>query len=222
METCDKYNLCCVIVNSGIGSKVMKIAKSCEVSGGTIFLGKGSTKNHILELLDLTDVRKEVVLFLAKEQIAKNALAELNKKLKFNKPNHGIAFTSSVGEIIGTRSCNVKNIESRGAENIMYNAIFTIVDRGNAESVIDAAVVAGSEGGTIVNARGSGIHEKSMLFSMTVEPEKEIVLILSEKEKTEAILKSIKENLEIEKPGNGVMFVIDTNETYGIFRAKTK
>lgn len=222
MDTCSHYSLCCVIVNFGIGSKVMKIVKACGVSGGTTFLGRGSVKNQILELLDLTDVKKEVVLFLAKDEVAYEALETLNNKLKFNKPNHGIAFASAVNEIIGTRSCNVNNIESRGEEDIMYNAIFTIVDRGNAESVIDAAVLAGSEGGTIIHARGSGIHERSLLFSMVVEPEKEIVLILSEKEKTEAILQSIKENLEIEKPGNGIMFVINTSETYGIFRKKTK
>ncbi len=81
-----------------------------------------------------------------------------------------------------------------------------------------AALKAGSKGGTIINARGSGVHEKSTLFAMTVEPEKEIVLILSEKEKTDAIVESIKNDINLEKPGNGILFIMDTISTYGIFK----
>lgn len=214
-----KYNLCCVIIDYGLGSKVLKLAKDLGVSGGTIFLGKGSAKNHLLEWFDLTDIRKEIVLFLAEEHVAENVLDAINKKFKFCKPNHGIAFCSPLEDIVGSRSCHVDKIkESRGSDDIMYKAIFTIVDRGNAESVIDAAEKAGSQGGTIINARGSGIHEKSTLFAMTVEPEKEIVLILSEKDKTKAIVESIKNEIKLENPGNGILFILDTISTYGIFK----
>jgi nitrogen regulatory protein PII/ribosomal protein S18 acetylase RimI-like enzyme len=96
----------------------------------------------------------------------------------------------------------------------MYNAIFVIVDKGNAETVIDTAVKAGSMGGTIINARGSGIHETSKLFSMEIEPEKEMVLILSENQLTEQITSSMKEQLQIDKPGNSIIFVQDLNKTY--------
>lgn len=222
MNNYDTYNLNCVIVNFGTGSKVLKIAKQLGASGGAILLGKGSIKSQILELFDLTDVRKEIVLFLADESTAKNALDEISHKLRLDKPNHGIAFTSSVENIVGSHSCSPDNIESKGGDDAMYNAIFTIVDRGNAESVIDAAVVAGSEGGTIINARGSGIHEKTTLFSMVIEPEKEIVLILTEKAKTDRIVESIKESIEIEKPGNGIMFIINAKETYGLYKTPSQ
>lgn len=100
----------------------------------------------------------------------------------------------------------------------MYHVITTIVDKGKAEDVIDAATKAGSKGGTIINARGSGIHETSKVFSMEIEPEKEIVIILSEADKTEAIVSSIKNELKIEEPGNGIIFVQDVNKTYGIYK----
>jgi nitrogen regulatory protein PII len=99
----------------------------------------------------------------------------------------------------------------------MYNAIFTIVDKGMAESVIDAAVLAGSKGGTIINARGAGIHEYCKLLSMDIEPEKEIVMILTETKLTESIASSIRENLKIDDPGNGIMFILDINKAYGLY-----
>lgn len=99
----------------------------------------------------------------------------------------------------------------------MYSAIFVVVERGKAEAVIETAEYAGSRGGTIINARGSGIQERSTLFNMAIEPEKEIVLIISEKEKTDNIAASINKSLEIETPGNGIMFVLDINKTYGLY-----
>ena len=139
----------------------------------------------------------------ADKEIAEAALEKLNKDFKLEKPNHGIAFTTSICGIAGTRSCKCnKKKEERGAENTMYHSITVIVDRGKAEDVIDAATKAGSKGGTIINARGSGIHETSKVFAIEIEPEKEIVLIISKSDKTEDIISSIKEELEIEKPGN--------------------
>lgn len=211
----------CVIVNLGLGSKLLQVAKHYGVSGGTVLLGKGTVNNRILDFLGLSDIRKEIVLMIASKKTSEQVLKKLDEEFKFEKPNHGIAFTTSVCSLVGTRSCKSDNLEGgRGVDNIMYHAITVIVDKGKAEDVIDAATKAGSTGGTIINARGSGIHETSKLFSMEIEPEKEIVLILSEKEKTEAIVSSIREQLKIDEPGNGILYIQDVNKTYGLYKNK--
>ncbi|MEH7378864.1 P-II family nitrogen regulator [Bacillus sp. JJ1533] len=217
-ETAD-FELVCVIVNHGLGSKIMQTAKKNGITGGTVLLGKGTIKNRLLELLAINDVRKEIVLMVADNNTAEQALEQLDRKYKFTKPNHGIAFTTSVGHIVGASSYKSDYIkEGRGADNTMYHAITVIVEKGNAENVIDAAVEAGSKGGTIINARGSGIHETSKLFSMEIEPEKEIVLILSEKDSTEAIVESIRDKIRIDEPGNGIIFIQDVKKTYGVYK----
>lgn len=99
-----------------------------------------------------------------------------------------------------------------------YHIITVIVDRGRAEEVILAADKAGSKGGTIINARGSGINETSKLFSMEIEPEKEIVIILSEDYMTAGIVSAIREGLRMDESGGGAMYVQDANATYGIRR----
>lgn len=213
-----EIELFCIIVNFGLGSKVVKLAKQNGASGGTVFLGKGTIKNRILELLDLCDVRKEIVLMIAEKTTAYNILEKLNKDLNFSKPNHGIAFSTSVKGLLGSRCRELNDIiESRGVEKPMYNSIFVVVDKGKAEDVIEAATKAGSKGGTIIKARGSGIHETSKLFAMDIEPEKEIVLILSENHLTEPIVSSIRQELQIDEPGNGIVFIQDVNKTYGLY-----
>lgn len=210
--------LLCVIVNFGLGSDIIKFSKKHKITGGTIFLGKGTIKNTFLEFLDIAETRKEIVLMAAETIIAHNVLEELNHKYKFTKPNHGIAFSTSIMSVLGAKSfmCETDK-ESRGVENPMYNLIMVVVDRGKAEAVIEAATKAGSKGGTIINARGSGIHETSKLFSMEIEPEKEIVLIISEKHLTDKIASSINDELKMNEPGNGIIFIQDVNKAYGLY-----
>lgn len=213
------FQLICFIVNYGMGSKIIKTAKSHGISGGTITTGKGTANNRVLEFFGLSDIRREIVLLICGGEIAGRALAEMSVIFELNKPNHGIAFTTSICSVIGSRYnvCdNTKN--KRGAAETMYQAIITIVDKGKAEFVIDAATAAGSKGGTVINGRGSGIHETSKLFSMEIEPEKEIVVIISESEMTMAITESITRELKINEPGNGIVLVQNVNETYGLYK----
>lgn len=209
-----------VITNYGLGSKVVKTAKKCGVTGGTIFLGRGTVKSRLLEMLGISDIRREVVLMVSDKKTAYNALEKLNKEFHFDKPHNGIAYSISVLDVFGMSSYDSSAIEeeeeSRGVQNTMYKAICTIVDRGKAEEVMEAANNAGAKGGTIINARGSGIHETKVLFSMPIEPEKEAVLILAEDELVDKIASAIREKLKIDEPGNGIIFVQDVNKAYGL------
>ena len=81
---------------------------------------------------------------------------------------------------------------------------------------MDVAREAGARGGTIINARGSGIHETATFLNMEIEPEKEIVLMLIATPKAEGIINAIRDELKIDQPGNGILFVQDVDETYGL------
>ncbi len=209
----------CVIVDFGKGSKILQTAKKHGISGGTVLLGRGTINNRVLDFLGLADIRKEIIMMITDKKTAEQAMTKLNEEFKFEKPNHGIAYIASVCALVGTRSCRGEIIsEESGEDNNMYKVITVIVDKGNAESVIEAAAKAGSKGGTIINARGSGIHETSKLFSMDIEPEKELVLILSEKAMTEGIVDSIRKEINLDEPGKGILYVQDVNKTYGIYK----
>lgn len=209
--------LFCVIVNFGSGSGVLKIAKQNGVSGGTILLGRGTVKSRLLEILDLTDIRKEIVLMIAEESVGYAALEKVDSHYHFDKPYHGIAFTMPVHCVLGASKCTAKkNAESCGVDTAMYQSIFIIVNKGKGEEVMDVATGAGARGGTILNARGSGIHETSKLFQMEIEPEKEVVLILSGAETTDHIVSALREKLQIDKPENGILFVQNISKAYGL------
>lgn len=210
-----------VIVNLGLGSKVLKIAKKQGVTGGTIYLGRGTVQSKLLNLFAISEIRKEIVMMLTTSDVAQKTMDAIYQELHLEKPNHGIAFTTSVSMLAGTRNVGEivdKKIVQRSEVTSMYQNIIIIVDKGKAENVMEAAKKAGAKGGTIINARGSGIHETTKLFAMDIEPEKEKVMILSEEQYTKGIVDKIYEELEIDKPGNGIIFVQDVLQTYGIYK----
>ena len=212
-----EYELVCLIINFGQASKSLKIAKNNGINGGTILLARGTAKNTLLEFLGLNDIRREVVLMIANKNNTDKALKEIENALKLKKPNHGIAFTIPVSNFLGCGDYDFSlKSEKRSENKNMFNSVFTIVDKGKGELVMEVATQAGATGGTIINARGSGIHETSKIFNMEIEPEKEIVLILSKISETEKIVTEIREKMEIDKPGNGIIFVQDVNKTYGL------
>lgn len=211
--------LICVIVNYGLGSKILKTAKKNGIHGVTITIAKGTVQNRILQYMGLSEVRKEMLYMVADKETAYKVLDILNTEYKFDKPNHGIAFTTSICAAAGTKILKLDYVKKERGEDItMYQVITSIVDKGKAEDVIEAASKAGSKGGTIIKGRGSGIHETSKIFSMDIEPEKEIVIILSEIGVTDKIVTSIRETLNIDEPGKGIIYIQDTNKTYGIHK----
>jgi nitrogen regulatory protein PII len=207
-----------VVVNRNAGSKVLHAAKKSGISGGTVFLAKGTIKNHLLDVLALNDVRKEIVFLVAKESVGVSFLDGLSKEFNFHKQNHGIAFITDVAGVCGSKCLSCRGLQSDGEEETsMYQSVYIIVDKGRGEAAVEAASKAGAKGATIVGARGSGVHETNKLFNMAIEPEKEIVLIILKSELTERVVTAVRDELSIEKPGNGIIFVQNVKQVYGLF-----
>lgn len=208
-----------VIVEQNKASKVLHLADEKGVTASVAMLGIGTASRTLFDYLGLNDKKKAVLLLFGKTEEIEDLADYLVEKLELNKPNHGIAYIESAFNVFGTED----NDNGNGSENIkrgetMYNAIYTIVEKGNAEDVIEAAQKAGSRGGTIVNARGSGSEEARKVFNMLIEPEKEIVLIISEEAKTKDIVASIRKETEIEEQGKGIIFVTKVEQTYGLVK----
>ena len=204
----------------GKGSKALKLAKRSGAIGQTIFLGRGTVNNEILNKLGISEVRKEIFLAIVDEELEDIFYDEMNNKFGLHKPNHGIAFSISIQNFMKIKETEyLSNTEKKGVKNVDYEAIFVIVDKGLSEDVIESAQSAGAKGGTVIHGRGSGTSEKAKLFDIEIEPEKDIILILSKETECKKIVTAIKESLNICKPGAGIIFVLDVNRTLGLYES---
>lgn len=97
-----------------------------------------------------------------------------------------------------------------------YDLIMTIVNRGFADQVVDAARAAGAHGGTVFYARGTGIHEVEKFFAIAIQPEKEVVLNIVRHEDTQAIMHSIVASAGLKTEGKGLSFALPIADVVGV------
>lgn len=97
-----------------------------------------------------------------------------------------------------------------------YELIITIVNRGFADQVMDAAKQAGARGGTVVYARGAGIHESETFFGLPIQPEKELVLTLVQRCQRNEIMAGICKVAGLSQPGKGLSFSLPVSHAVGI------
>ncbi|HHY61842.1 MAG: P-II family nitrogen regulator [Bacillota bacterium] len=101
-----------------------------------------------------------------------------------------------------------------------YDLIVTIINKGWADEVVEASRRAGAEGGTILYGRGTGVHEQKTFFGILIEPEKEVVLTLIPRSRTDAVMEAVVAAGQLEKPGTGIAFVLDASKVAGIVHRK--
>ncbi len=85
--------------------------------------------------------------------------------------------------------------------------ITCIVQRGEAEKIINAAREAGAQGATVNFARGTGIRERLGILGVAVEVEKEIINIVVSNDQADRIFEKIYLAGNLDTPGMGIMYI---------------
>lgn len=86
--------------------------------------------------------------------------------------------------------------------------ITCIVQRGTAETVVEAATEAGAQGATIFYARGTGVRQKRLgVLGITVNAEKEVVFIVAPSDQADHIFERVYVAAKLDTPGMGMMYM---------------
>lgn len=101
-------------------------------------------------------------------------------------------------------------------EKFTHEAIFCIVNSGYSETVMDAAKKFGATGGTVLNARGTAGKEAENFFGITIQPEKEIVMILVPAKIKDKILSALYDEAGLNSPGQGIAFSLPVDGVVGL------
>ena len=139
--------------------------------------------------------------------------------------NKGFKFFDDGQKIKDSFSCFVP-ISSVGGKNIMDNfesnaqmpsnstsnvkftdeLILIVINRGYVDTVMEIARSVGAPGGTVIHARGTGVGGAEKFFGVTVGAEKEMIFIVTEREKRDVIMKTIMEKAGANTPSGAVLF----------------
>ena len=97
-----------------------------------------------------------------------------------------------------------------------YEVVLCIVNAGYSELVMDAAKEVGARGGTVISARGTANKEAEQFFHITIQLDKDIVMILVPEDIKDAVLHAIYQQAGLKSAGQGIAFSMAVDEVVGI------
>lgn len=181
-----------------------------------ILFAEGTNKPSKLDFLGLNVLHKEIVFCRIDESIEEEVFSLLSDEIYIKGQNSGVAFTLPF--VFPTNFNDLKG--SKYINDDDKNAIcclMTIVESGMADECMDIAVREGAKGGTVVRGRGSGVPE-NFSFPIIIDPEKDIVLNILSKSDAIRVKAALDSELELEKPGTGITFMLPVGKFAGFMR----
>ena len=99
-----------------------------------------------------------------------------------------------------------------------FKLIVAFVEDTETQAVLEAARNAGATGSTVISqARGEGVEKSKTFFGLTLETQRDVILLLVEEHMSRSILETIATAGQFEeKPGNGIAFQVDVEDAVGI------
>ena len=190
--------------------------------------GRGTASSEVLDLLGLGASDKAVVLCVEQEILIPVLLKEVRRKLGFNNPGAGIAFTIPLSGIntpllkVFKESIrkNEKIAIGREGENmakgINNDLIIAVINQGFSDDLMTVAREAGASGGTVIHARGLAHQGPVKFFGVSVQDEKEIVLVLTSREKKLPIMEAVSKSCGITSEAEGLIFSLPVDSMMGL------
>ena len=97
-----------------------------------------------------------------------------------------------------------------------FEVVLCILNSGFSDVAMDVARAVGARGGTIMHGRGTASKEAEKLFNITVQPEKEIVMILVALPIKDAVLKALYDAVGVNTPAQGIAFTLPVESVVGL------
>ena len=97
-----------------------------------------------------------------------------------------------------------------------HEVIFAIVNAGFAEEAMEVARQQGVKGGTILNARGVARADEAAFFGISIHHEKEILMMVVEKEVRDAVLNALYKEMGMAKKAQGIVFALPVSDVAGL------
>lgn len=221
----EPFRLLMLIIAPKLAEKAAALFERSRVPIQHQLYGRGTASREMMDMLGLDSGEKNVVMTLLTKPSADEMLKKLKKDLRLGTSNTGVACTLPLsggnsrliqmveyacaqGEAQGTRRNNMQENE--------YQMIVAMVNQGFSEDVMAAARPAGAAGGTVFHSRRVSSEQSTQFWGISVQQEKEAVIILSRKEEKLAIMKAICEKCGMDSDAQGIVLSIPVDSVVGI------
>ncbi|MDR2536238.1 MAG: hypothetical protein LBD29_09440 [Treponema sp.] len=183
---------------------------------------KGTANSEILDLLGIGSSDKGIILCVEQDFMVPVLLKGVRQKLGAHSAGAGIAFTvplSAINQPIlqilkesirqNDAALDAKDAKKEGKDmsnEIKNDLIISIINQGYSDEFMTAAREAGARGGTVLNARGLTSNKPVKFFGVSIQDEKEIIIILTSRDKRTPIMEAVSKTYGINSQANGIIF----------------
>lgn len=226
-EKTPSFQLLVLITNPKLAEKATRIFRKSTLPIQYRLNAEGTASSEIMDMLGLGSIDKCILMSTVPRQLGDAMLIRLRQELRLGAVNSGIAFTISLtGMNKLLMRMLMKSDEENAAHNIRkvgnimsdtkYALVVAAVNIGFSGDVMDAAKAAGASGGTVIHSRWIGNEEIAASWGLSMQEEKELVLILSEEEKRVEIMSGISEKCGMRSDAKGLVMSLPIDAVMGL------
>lgn len=226
-EKTPSFQLLVLITNPKLAEKATRIFRKSTLPVQYRLNAQGTASSEIMDMLGLGSIDKCILMSTVPRQLGDAMLTRLRQELRLGAVNSGIAFTISLtGMNKLLMRMLMRSDEENAAHNIRkvgnimsdtkYALVVAAVNIGFSGDVMDAAKAAGASGGTVIHSRWIGNEEIAASWGLSMQEEKELVLILSEEEKRVEIMSGISEKCGMRSDAKGLVMSLPIDAVMGL------
>lgn len=168
------------------------------------FYAHGTAPGHLLTLLGLSGVRREMICLTVAGNQGHALLDDLCRHFHIGREMNGIAFLQ-----------NMDPGDKGPAAPSDYVLLAAVVNEGEGEYLVESARRCQPVGATILRALGTADHSKKT-FDFEIVPQKEVVLIVARSCYLDALYRAIYDEMVTESPGRGILFSLPLVHAAGL------
>jgi len=218
-----KMYLLIAIINRDDSNEFTKFFSNKEIPIVYSTPCKGTARKKTLSIMGVEDTSKTLNYCILTKNKKDELIKALVKEMAIDLPNRGIAISIPLSSIGGKQILDAfanghldDEYEVNNVEETKHELIIVICEKGHTDEVMDAARSVGADGGTVVHAKGTGSQYVNKFFGLSIADEKEMIYIVSKKEKKKEIMKSIMEKAGTATPAHAITFSLPVSDTAGL------
>lgn len=221
------FRLLFLIATPKLTKKARDLYKQSDIPVQYTFHAQGTASSEVMDMLGLDGVDKIVTMCMMPKDFAGEVITKLQKKLHLGMPNTGIAFSVVMSGSSGHLLMLMENLQPeinmallKGEDSTMkekeYYMIMAVVNQGYSGEVMDAARPVGASGGTVFHSRQLGNEEAMKFWRISVQQEREVVIILARNEDKLAIMQAIGQRCGMQSEAQGFVLSLPVDEVAGL------
>lgn len=221
----DAIKLLVSIVDHGRGKFIKRFSEENNIYFSFRLHGDGTASSDLLALLGLDGTQKDIIINLLPASRVPIVIRSISNLMSMGSPGRGIAFCLPLSGLSALADREIRSqIPHEGTETaapiggdlVNFSLILGVYNAGFTDEVVAAAREAGATGGTVIHARGIAKEQGEKFFGLTIQDEKEVILILTPSDMSRNIIDALNRKCGANTEISALLMVLPVTDVAGL------